>query len=306
MLEAQSFTPIHPARERESMSTHTFTRSAGIAGAAVAALLVAGCSSGSGSGGEATVAEDCTPLHEFETIQEGTLTVAAFNSPPKFHALSDSGPYEGIDATLISAFAAENCLEVNFKPMTGPAAQLDLRDGKSDLMGGLILKSPERAEVFNQSEGYITLETVGITSSTGIDSIDGLADKRAGVISGSTYAEPLKEALGAANVEEYQSDVNAFEDLKAGRIDAIVWQTMQGRYHSRTDEEYETLVVVEDENQPVLTGMLENNWPQTKGNDALTAAVDDFYDRVKEDGTLAEVLIENGFDEPELYISGRD
>lgn len=283
------------------------TRYSAFAGAALMAFALAGCSTGASSDGSttSTVAEDCTPLHEFETIKDGTLTVAAFNSPPKFHALSESGPFEGIDATLISQFAAENCLEVTFKPMTGPAAQLDLQDGKSDVMGGLILKSDARAEVFNQTEGYITLETVGITSSEGFTSVESLEGHRVGVISGSTYAEPLKEAVGAENVEEYQSDVNAFEDLKAGRIDAIVWQTMQGLYHSGAEEGFETEVIEEDSNYPILTGMLENNWPHSKGNDALTVAIDDFYDRVKEDGTLREVLIENGFEEPDLYITGR-
>lgn len=143
-------------------------------GAAAIAASLTGCAAGGTGGATSTVAEDCVPAHEFETIQEGTLTVAAFNSPPKFHALSENGPFEGIDATLISQFAAENCLEVLFKPMTGPAAQLDLQDGKSDVMGGLILKSDARAEVFNQTEGYITLETVGITSNQGIDTIEGL------------------------------------------------------------------------------------------------------------------------------------
>lgn len=279
---------------------------AALLGTASLAVLMAGCGSSDTADGSNEIAEDCTPEHEFSTIHEGTLTVAAFNSPPKFHALSESGPYEGIDANLISQFATENCLEVNFKPLTGPAAQLDLRDGNSDVMGGLILKSEERAEVFNQTESYITLETVGITSSEGLDSVDSLDGKTAGVISGSTYAEPLKEAIGAENVEEYQSDSNAFEDLTAGRIDAIVWQTMQGVHHSNTNEDFPTEVIQEDSDHPILTDMLENNWPHEKGNDELTVAIDAFYEKVKEDGTLADVLVEHGFEDPELYISGRE
>lgn len=253
----------------------------------------------------ATVDPSCTPVHQFPTVKEGVLTVAAFNSPPKFHALSNSGPFKGIDAALIGQFAEENCLTVNFKPMTGPAAQLDLKDGKSDIMGGLILKSEARGEIFGQTEGYITYETVGIVSNKGYKSVDDLQGKRVGVISGSTYAEPMKEAIGAELVEEYQSDANAFEDLAAGRVDALAVQTMQGNYLSKTKPEFATQVIEEDADYPILTGQLENNWPHTKGVPELTAAIDDFYKRVKDDGTAAKVLKDNGLENIDFYLKGR-
>lgn len=285
----------------------TFTRRAGIAATAMAALLALSACGGSGATADkqSTVAADCKPLHTFPTMKEGVLNVAAFNSPPKFHALSNNGPFEGIDAELISKFGAENCLTVSFTPMTGPAAQLALKDGKADLMGGLILKSPARGEIFGQTNGFITLETVGITSNQGLKSVDDLQGKKVGLISGSTYVEPMKEAIGADLVEEYQSDVNAFEDLVAGRVDALALQTMQGLTLSKTNPEFATEVIAEDDRYPILTGMLENNWPHTKGATEMTAAIDDFYVRAKSDGTLAEVLKKNGFDEPSLYISGR-
>ncbi|MBL3700714.1 substrate-binding periplasmic protein [Leucobacter luti] len=282
-----------------------------IAGTAAALLLLTSCA-GSGEPAQeagAAVAEDCTPLHEFTTIEPGVLTVAAMNAAPKFHALSDSGPFTGIDATLIPEFAAENCLEVKFKPMTGAAAQLDLREGKSDMFGGLILKTPERAEVFAQTEGSILYETLGITSAkdAAYDTVDSLQGKRVGTLSGSYYVEPLKAAYGANNVEEYQSDANAFEDLKAGRIDAVAWQSIQGFNFTDRDDDYVTKILDDDQKYPELTVLLENNWPHTKGNSAMTAAIDDYYERAKADGTVARVLEENeiGEEAAELYVNGR-
>lgn len=277
-------------------------------GAAAASLAIFAGAAACGGGGETSAAPvdpNCTPAHEFPTIKEGVLTVAAFNSPPKFHALSNSGPFEGIDAALISQFAEENCLEVNFKPMTGPAAQLDLKDGKSDVMGGLILKSEARGEIFGQTEGYITYETVGIVSNKGYNSVDDLQGKRVGLISGSTYVEPMKEAIGADLVEEYQSDTNAFEDLAAGRVDALALQTMQGTYLSTSNPEYPTEIIEEDPDYPILTGLLENNWPHTKDVPELTAAIDDFYERVKADGTAERVLKDNGLENTDFYLKGR-
>ncbi|UNK47308.1 substrate-binding periplasmic protein [Arthrobacter sulfonylureivorans] len=286
------------------MSQKNYRRAALTGGLLTVMLSLAACG-GAGQPATAKVDPDCVPKHEFPTITEGVLSVAAFNSPPKFHALSNSGPFEGVDAELISLFAEENCLTVEFKPMTGPAAQLDLKDGKSDMMGGLILKSEARGEIFGQSKGYITYETVGITSKEGYNSVDDLKGKKVGLISGSTYVAPAKEALGAELVEEYQNDVNAFEDLTAGRVDALVWQTMQGTFHSSTNPEFGTEVIEEDADYPILTGLLENNWPHTKDVPEFTAAIDDFYERVKEDGTAARVLEENGLENSDFYINGR-
>lgn len=254
------------------------------------------------------VPDDCTPVHEFPTIEDGVLTVAAMNAAPKFHALSDSGPFEGIDATLITEFAEENCLEVHFKPMTGAAAQLDLSEGKSDLFGGLHVKTDERAEVFGQAEGYIIYDALGITSTTedSYDSIAALQGKKVGVLSGSFFVEPLKDALGAENIEEYQNESNAFEDLKAGRIDATANQSMMNFNFSDGEDGYETFIFVDDPDYPELTALFDINWPHTKDVPELTAAIDDYYNRAKEDGTVQQVLEDNGVspDVAEFYIKG--
>lgn len=292
-----------------------------IAGASATALLVlTGCAgdsdpdaedSAAGDSGNLVgdVAEDCEPLHQFPTLEDDVLTVAAMNAAPKFHALSDSGPFEGIDAALITEFAEENCLQVNFKPMTGAGAQLDLSEGNSDLFGGLILKTEDRGEVFGQSEGYVIYETLGITSATedSFDSIESMQGLTVGTLSGSFYVEPLKNAFGAENVEEYQNDSNAFADLESGRVDAVAWQSMQGFNFSDREEGYETVILDADADYPDLTALLENNWPHTKDVPEFTAAIDDYYTRAKEDGTVQQVLEDNGIspEVAEFHINGR-
>ncbi|GAA1137694.1 substrate-binding periplasmic protein [Nesterenkonia lutea] len=286
-----------------------------IATSSIALLVLTGCSGDAGtepdSANAATgdVAEDCTPLHEFPTLEDGVLNVAAMNAAPKFHALSDSGPFEGIDATLITEFAEENCLDVLFKPMTGAAAQLDLREGKSDLFGGLHIKTAERGEVFGQAEGYVIYDALGITSASedSFDTIESMDGATVGVLSGSFFAETLKDALGEENIEEYQSDTNAFEDLQAGRIDAVANQSMMSFNLSNDAEGYETNIIDEDPNHPELTALLEINWPHTHGVPEFTAAIDDYYTRAKEDGTVERVLEENGVTEEaaDFYINGR-
>lgn len=284
-----------------------------VAASAAAVLALSACSGSNGSDTEAglsgEVAQDCTPLHEFPTLEEGVLNVAAMNAAPKFHALSDSGPFEGIDATLLTEFAEENCLQVLFKPMTGAAAQLDLREGKSDLFGGLHIKTPARGEVFGQSEGYVIYDALGITSAEedGYDTIESLKGAKIGALSGSFFVETLKAAFGAENIEEYQNETNAFEDLKAGRIDAVANQSMMSFNLSDKQEGYVSHVIAEDSNYPELTALLEITWPHTKDVPEFTAAIDDYFTRAKADGTVERVLQENGVSaqNAEFYINGR-
>lgn len=195
--------------------------------------------------------------------------------------------------------------------MTGAAAQLDLREGKSDLFGGLHIKTDARGEVFGQAEGYVIYDALGVTSAAedSFKTIKELqdADATIGALSGSFFVETLKAALGEDKIEEYQNETNAFEDLKAGRIDAVANQSMMSFNLSNGEEGYETFVIEEDPDYPELTAQLEINWPHTKDVPEFTAAIDDYYERAKEDGTVARVLKENGVDDEtaEFYLNGR-
>ncbi|MHB1172140.1 MAG: substrate-binding periplasmic protein [Lacisediminihabitans sp.] len=270
--------------------------------------LVTGCASSAPTEGTKTTAEACTPLHAFPTLVKGVLTVVAINGLPKFYGASANGPFTGIDADLITKFAKENCLTVKFKPMTGAAATLDLTEGKSDMFGGIILKSEARGKVFNQTKGAVVYGTLAITSKEGYDTIESLLGKKVGVLSGSSYAEPFKAALGAGNVVEYQSSTDAAADMVAGRIDALGLQDMQGLHESSVHKGFPTkLIMKDDPRYPILTALWENDWPMTKGNTKMTAAVDDFYKQIRADGTLKSVLKKYGIPDEllDFFINGR-
>jgi len=270
-----------------------------------AAFALAACSAPAASPTPSATATGCTPKHTFATVTPGTLTVAGINAPPKFYAASADGPFTGIDGPLIVRFAAENCLTLVVKPMTGAAAVLDLSTGKSDLMIGGILKSPARAKQFGQTNGQLTYETMGISSKAGYNTIDQLKGKKVGIQSGSSYTDPLKAAIGADNVVEYQSDVNALQDLIAGRIDATALTSLQGVYLSAQHPGYPTKLVRDDPAYPDLTSVTGTDWPHAKTATDLKAAVDDFYKRIHADGSLLKDLKANHIQNLDFYVNGK-
>src|SRR5699024_3046430 len=77
-------------------------------------LLLAGCSSGSSSNGSTAIAEDCEPVAEVDTINEGELTVLVSQHPP-FVSMSGN-QLQGIEGELINKIAQDLCLELNVSP----------------------------------------------------------------------------------------------------------------------------------------------------------------------------------------------
>ncbi|MDJ0349617.1 transporter substrate-binding domain-containing protein [Cryobacterium sp. PH29-G1] len=274
------------------------------ASATIFALALTGCSSESGS--TAAPDADCKPVSEFTTASEGVIKAAGMNEMPGFLGISDQGPFEGFNATLFEQFAAENCLTVDWTPSTGAGATLALQEEKVDIFVGIVVKSEARGEIFNQPSSELFFEAAGILSEDGWSSVGDLQGKQVGAVTGSTYTTPLMEAIGEANLTQYQSSDAAYSDLKAGRIDAVVTPSVpQGWYvHENPDLGVVSEVIEADDNFALLTQQYEVNWPVVKGNDGLSDAISDFYDRIHEDGSLEKILGEYDITDP-FYFNGR-
>jgi ABC-type amino acid transport substrate-binding protein len=274
------------------------------ASATIFALALTGCSSESDT--TAAPDADCTPVSEFTTASEGVIKAAGMNEMPGFLGISDQGPFEGFNATLFEEFAAENCLTVEWTPSTGAGATLALQEEKVDIFVGIVVKSEARGEIFNQPSSELFFEAAGILSEDGWSSVADLQGKSVGAVTGSTYTTPLIEAIGEANLTQYQSSDAAYSDLKAGRIDAVVTPSVpQGWYvHENPDLGVTSEIIEADENFALLTKQYEVNWPVVKGNDGLSEAISAFYDRIHEDGSLETILGEYDITD-QFYFNGR-
>lgn len=266
-------------------------------------LAASGCASSDAS---EPVDEECQPAHEFSTLEPGVLKVAAINSLPAFLGLSAEGPFEGFAAELLPLFAEENCLEIEYQPMTGAAAVLELKDGKVDMIGGLIMKTAERGEIFAQTNEVLLYERAAITSQVGYTDVDDLENLTVGVTTGSSVVAPLEAAIGTANIKYYQSYDDADADLVAGRIDATVTPSIPqiAFLASHPDADLEIHILDQDPDYPDLTRTDEGNWPHTKGNTEMTAALDAFYKQIREDGTLKKAIDGYGLNDP-FYLDGK-
>lgn len=261
-----------------------------------AALVLTGCTE---SGAPSAASQDCQPEWKFQTVEEGKLIIAAVGTLPYVDIKPGSTEAGGIDGTFYSDFAKRACLTPEFRSLGGPAATAAITEMQADLAAGGWYATEERAESIGQTSP-VWFNYNGIVSTSGLDSIDKLKDQTVGVVGGSVYVAPLERAIGADRVRQYQNADAILQDLKAGRLGAGVGTAVEMGYQvtARKESGLQVIPLQEDPNYPELTKGGQVNFPHTKGNAELGAALEDFITKIQGDGTVKEVLAEFGADDP--------
>lgn len=258
----------------------------------VSSLALAGCA-GSPTGNN-TGEEECVPAAEFDTVAAGKLTVAGIQQLPGLDVDPVSKKVEGLDSVLLVGFAEENCLEIDFQPLAGPAAVAAMTEGKADIGGGGWYRTPARAEVLGQTDP-IWYDQVAVVSKDEVSSLDDLIGKKVGIVGGSVFEAPLTELLGSDGVALYQSIDAVFEDVVAGRIDAGMGAGATTTIQVDTRGlDLTVSILAPDSKYEVLTAPGEPNYPFTKSNTALGEALNSYIAAAREDGTVERVLAEYG------------
>ena len=164
-----------------------------------------------------------------ETADNGKVyKIVSDNAFPPFEYLdAETNKYVGVDMDILAAIAADQGFEYTMENVGFDAALGQVQAGQADaVIAGMTIK-PERAEIFDFSEGYfMDGQIMVVAADSDIDSIDDLAGKvvatKAGTM-GLEYAEANKEQYGytttmfEGSVEMYQavaqgSCVACFED----------------------------------------------------------------------------------------------
>ena len=243
----------------------------------------------------ASLAADCKPAHTFPTVASGKLTVAVYEYPP-FTTGTSGGDIGGIDSEIARKIAAENCLAV-VPVVVDPAAAIQyVLTSKADVSGGDWYRTQLRAKVLDISAPTY-LDQMGIYSKDGVDTVQSLIDKQVGTVSGFNWVPELQKLLGT-NLRLYPSPVALAQDLAAGRIDVGVDSYATGVYAQKKGG-YQGIKIlvskpdsrVQSSIEPAQSGLL-----YTKGNKELGVAIDDGIAKMRADGTIANLLKENGLD----------
>ena len=155
----------------------------------------------------------CAPPNE--------ITFAFDKDFPPFSFVAND-EYTGYDLETLRAVLAKSGLKIKIKPMTWQEAQDQLARGKVDVVSAMD-KTPERLKLYDFPDTcYVDYHlTLFVANGQGIKSIKDLKRKRIATQKSTTYQDFLRGIEGI-NIHLYETELEAIEALKKGKVDAYV------------------------------------------------------------------------------------
>lgn len=280
--------------------------------AAMSAMLFAGCGSEPAEAEKTvkeTTAEKDFPEDVQEIVDRGVLKVGVKNAVEGFGYQDPlTNEYSGMEISLAKMIADYLGVDVEYTAVTAATRTELLDSGDIDCVLATFTITDERKESWDFSTPYFTDHvTVLVEDSSGIESLADLMDKTVGVSSGSTSAKSLVEAMiegGYLTGESFDAETfdpatwtdgvkfQQYDDyptistaLSAGEVDAFCVDKSILAIYNTDGRSY-----IEEEFAPQEYGVAT-----TKGS-GLSAVVDELVQEWLEDGTIDELITENGLD----------
>ena len=212
-------------------------------------------------------------------------TVATDNAYVPFEYLDDeTGELVGFDIDLMTALAEEAGIEIEFETLEFSGIVAGLESGRFDAgIAGMTI-TEERQENIDFTQPYYEAGLIlAVTQDKAdeIQSIDDVAGKVVATRVGSTSEEYLQQNTDA-EIEAFPEIVEAYQNVLAGRADAVLYDLPNVLYYSETETGGELITVGEK-----LTGE-DYGIGFPKGSE-LRDPIDEALTTLKENGTYDDI-----------------
>jgi cystine transport system substrate-binding protein len=180
------------------------------------ALALAGCGDKSKSGAGQTTAQRVEATKTLRIGLEGTY--------PPFNFQDKDGQLAGFEVDFAKALAAQMGVKPAFSPSPFSGLLGALESKRIDVVINQITITPERAAKYDFSKPYTVsgIQIIVLKGKTGIAAPADLAGKKVGVGLGTNYESWLRANAPTADARTYDDDPTKYQDLKAGRVDAVL------------------------------------------------------------------------------------
>ena len=175
-------------------------------------------------------------------LDKGYMVLGLDENFPPMGYRNESGTIVGFDIDLATEVAERLGVELQIQPIDWNAKEMELNDGKIDMIWNGMSLTPARIEAMNMSKPYIAnRQIIIVNEKSGIKTKEDLAGKLVAAQSCSSAVDAMQaDAETFASFEDLvQFDNNnaAYLDLKAGRVDAFVVDEVVGKYMISQDVE---------------------------------------------------------------------
>jgi polar amino acid transport system substrate-binding protein len=219
------------------------------------------------------------------TIKPGVLTVGMEIGYPPMEYLDSNGNPTGFDVQMAFSIARKLGLTVELVDTAWDGIFAGVETGKYDCIISSVTITEARQQAHNFTKPYIgntqalvLLKDSKITARSP-EELSGLGVAYQAETTSDIYMAQLGEKGLKFTPYEYDKVINCFDELKLGRVDAIVCDSLVAvDYIAPVDSPFE--IVWQGTADEVFGICLK------KGNDALTAAIDKALDELFADGTM--------------------
>ena len=251
---------------------------------AVSALALTSCSK-SVQGGSSSAASGASAV---KTIEAGTLTVGVDDSYPPMEYKDSSGNTVGFDIDLANEIGKKLGLKVKFVSTAWDGIFQALGTGKFDCIISSVSMTEDRLKAYEFSKAYIANSQMIVVrpGDNSIKTPEDLTGKKVGCQISTTAndsANYLMKKKGIKfSLQTYDQVIQPFQDMKAGRLDAIIVDEVVGQYYIGQDSSHYKAAAVKLTNEPIGVCV-------KKGNTALRDEIQKAIDSTVSDGKMKSI-----------------
>jgi polar amino acid transport system substrate-binding protein len=254
----------------------------------------------SGSKADTKATEDTTKTEEVATtndstaassdsltLKEGVLQVGvSVDYPPMEYYAEDGTTKQGFDIEVSQAIADELGVKLELVDTSWEGIFASLDSDRYDCVISAVSIDKDREAAYNLTKPYIASRIVLVTQKgAGITSPEQLAGKSVAVQTDTTSDYYLKDLItNGLDAESlpYDKMIQCFDDLKVGRVDAVLTDSVVAAYYMGSDADKFDTTWESDTAEPMAICL-------KKGNDALTQEIEKAIDTLYSNGKMAEI-----------------
>ncbi len=214
---------------------------------------------------------------------ENTLVMATNATFPPYEYV-EGDEIVGIDPEIAAAIAEELGMELQIEDVEFDSIVAGVASGKYDMgMAGMTV-DPERLESVNFSDSYATgIQSIIVKEGSPIQSVDDLSSStKIGVQQGTTGAQYAADDYGQDAVVNFNKGADAVQALVTDKVDCVIIDNEPAKSFVEANpglKILDTEYAVEDYAICVA-----------KDNDELLDKINDALAKLKEDGTVDEII----------------
>ena len=196
----------------------------------------------------------------------------------------ENGEIVGVDIDIAQEIAKELGKELVVKDVAFDSIINEVKTGKADFGAAGISYTSERAEQVDFSINYsVSKQVVVVKENSKITNIDSISNKKIAVQLGSVADTYVTDEYKNANITREKKYLAAIQDLKDDKVDCVIMDELPAKE-----------ILNNNTGLKILSGSLTNDsygMIVKKGNIELLEAINKVLEKLKNDGTIDNYII---------------